>query len=417
MDKPITQKIIKQRQQQGLLKTFIIMISIIVLFWLLFNSFTTSVNRDDIRTAKVIKANLKTELQAGGIIMPIEEETIASHLNSHISEVFVQAGQQVSKGQPLMSLDTTNLQLTIANMSEEIALKENKILSQNLQLEKELNEHSGKLELLAVDLESRQTELDRYKQLSPSGGVSQHKLTEKKLNVKRTSIEIRQLNQRKKNSLAAAIAKVNGLKLEQSILIKSQQDKQRQLTRSTVLAPKSGLVVWLKNEEGSAVTIGESLIKIADTSSYKVIATISDFYANQLWQGMDAEFQYNDKHYYGKLTSIIGGDQQGILSLAIELNTEQSSDYAQLRQKQRVDISLITGVINNALLVSKGPFINGSGLKKVFVINQDLANRFEINIGAGNRHYYQIKQGLAEGDEVIISDVSAFYQKNEVRIN
>jgi len=417
MDQPINKSKIKQRQLQGLIKITAVVISIFMIFWLLFNSFTASVNRDDIRTAKVIKANLKTELTAGGTIMPIEEETIASHLNSHISQVFVQAGQKVVKGQPLMNLDTTNIRLTLANMSEEIALKENKIISQNLQLDREINEHNGKLELLAIDLQSRQTELSRYNQLFPTGGVSEHKLTEKELDVKRTVIEIRQLNQRKKDSLAETLAKIDGLKLEQSILKKSHQDKLRLLSKSSILATNDGLVSWIKNEEGSAVTIGEPLIKVADISSYKVVATISDFYANQISQGMDAEFEYNNKHYYGKLISIVGSEQQGILSLAIELNTEQSSEHSQLRQKQRVDISLITGVIDNALLVNKGPFINGSGLKNVFVIKQGLANRFEINIGAGNRDYYQIKHGLVEGDEIIISDVSSFNQKDEVRIN
>jgi len=207
------------------------------------------------------------------------------------------------------------------------------------------------------------------------------------------------------------------LKLEQSIVEKSRQDQLRLLAATKVVAANDGLIVWLKNDEGSAVTLGEPLVKIADTSAYKVAATISDFYANQLWQGMKAEFSYDNQHYFGTVKSIIGSEQAGILSLAIELDQAHSVDYSALRQKQRVDVSLITGIIENALVLTKGPFINGSGLKDVFIIKNELANRSEVSIGVGNRDYYQIKTGLAVGDEVIISDVSAFVQKDEVRIN
>jgi len=417
MDQPIDKNTIRLRQHKNFAKGAVILTFVILLFWLLVNSFVTSINRVDIRTAKVFKTHLKTDLSAGGTIVPINEETIASHINSRLSKVFVQAGQTVTKGQLLLKLDNTDLTLKIANMNEEIALKENQVITRHLDLTRTNNEQNGKLELLAIDLESRQTKLARLQQLSTIGGVSQHDLTEAKLNVKRTQIEIRQLQQRKKDSAASTIAQIEGLKLEQSIVEKSRQDQLRLLAATKVVAANDGLIVWLKNDEGSAVKLGEPLVKIADTSAYKVAATISDFYANQLWQGMKAEFSYDNQDYFGTVNSIIGSEQAGILSLAIKLDTAHSADYSALRQKQRVDISLITGIIENALVLTKGPFINGSGLKDVFIIKNELANRSEVNIGAGNRDYYQIKTGLAIGDEVIISDVSAFVQKDEVRIN
>ena len=417
MDKPIDDKTLKNRSQQKAARVIVPLLIVSGLFWLLLNSFTASVDREDIRTAKVIKTDLKTSLTAGGTIVPISEETIASDITSNLVETFVQAGETVVKGQPLMRLDTTKLALELENMDEEIALKNNKVNASNLALARTINELKGNLELLAVDLDSRQTKLERLGQLSDIGGVSKHDLTEAELNVKRTKIEIRQLNQRIKDTEASTIADIEGLKLEQSILRKSRNDKLRMLDNATVKAPRAGLVVWMKTEEGSAINAGESLIKIADTREYKIEATVSDFYASQLWQGMPAEFVYGGATYFGTLSSVIGGEQQGILALAITLRTDKNSDQSKLRQKQRVDISLITGEIADALVINKGPFINGSGLKQVFKIHDGLASRIETSIGSGNKDFYQIKNGLKLGDEIIISDVAEFRNKKEVRVN
>jgi len=115
MDQPIDKNTIRLRQQTNFAKGTVVLTLVILLFWLLMNSFVTSINRIDIRTAKVFKTHLKTDLSAGGTIVPINEETIASHINSRLSKVFVQAGQTVTKGQLLMMLDNTDLTLKIAN--------------------------------------------------------------------------------------------------------------------------------------------------------------------------------------------------------------------------------------------------------------------------------------------------------------
>ena len=81
---------------------------------------------------------------------------------------------------------------------------------------------------------------------------------------------------------------------------------------------------------------------------------------------------------------------------------------ATLRQRLRVDVNLITGSVKDALMIDKGPFINGAGLQKVFVVADNQAKRVEVSVGSSNNHFYQIKSGVVAGDQIIISDVSEF---------
>lgn len=416
MDKPLSHQKIKQNKRKLVSKWVFVFVGLILLVFLLANSFTHSVNRLDIRTSVVSKKNLKTALSAGGTIVPISEETIASGIDSHLAKIYVQAGESVEQGQILIQLDTTKVQLALEEKDEQVALKRNKIETHKLNLNRTLNDKASELELLQVDLDSHLTKLNRLKQLSKTGGTSKHDLKEAELTLKRTQIQIRQLQQSIKDIEASSLAEIDGFLLELSILQKSRDEEQRQLENATVKSTAKGLVVWIKNEEGSAVTKGESLVRVADVSSYKLEATLSDFYANQLWQGMPAEFSYDSKKFTGQVQSIIASDQQGILKLTIALKKEQSKS-SNLRQKQRVEVSLITGELTDVLLINKGPFINGAGLQKVFRLKDDKAIRQEIKIGAANLEYYQVTNGLKEGDEIIISDVATFAHLSSININ
>ncbi|NRA60623.1 MAG: efflux RND transporter periplasmic adaptor subunit [Psychrobium sp.] len=414
MDKPLDISIIRQRQRKLAFKLMVVLASCLALFWVLSWALESNVNRSDIRTAIVSKADFTTSISAGGIVVPIKELTISSHLDSHIIDVLVQAGQSVVKGQRLMSLDTQKLSSTVITTLEKKALKENQITTKQLNLTEQNNGLYARIELLEIDLQSSRSRLTRMNKLASFQGVSEQKLAEAGLDVKRVIIEIRQIKQKTTDSKAATLAIINGLKLELEMLNKSHALTLALIERANVKAPRSGLIVWLNNEAGSSVNNGQALVKIADTSSYKLQATISDFYSNQLWQGMDVAFNVDDVDFTGQLTSIIASDTPGVLTLNISLDSQKQHT---LRQQQRVEVSLITGQVSDALIIAKGPFVKGSGSQQVFVINNDSVQRFDIKIGAANRDYYQISQGLHEGDEVIISSVELFKHKTNLTIS
>jgi len=413
MDKPLDVSIIKARQRKMALKVASFVVLAAASYWMLSWALQAKVSRDDIDTAIVSKANFTTSISAGGIVVPISEETISSHLDSHINSVLVQAGQMVLKGQPLLTLDTQKLATTVITTLEKKALKENEINTKQLNLTERVNGHKARIELLSINFQSSQSRLVRMKKLASFQGVSEQKLVEAGLDVKRVLIEIRQIKQKITDSKAATMAIIKGLNLELEMLNKSHAQTLALIHRAKVIAPRSGLVVWLNNEAGSSVNNGEALVKIADTSAYKLQATISDFYSNQLWQGMKVAFTVDKTQYKGTLSSIIASNKPGILTLNIGLHGDT---HDKLRQKQRVEVNLITGQVQDALVLSKGPFVKGAGSQQVFVIKDDLVQRFDINIAAGNRDHYQINQGLREGDEVIISNVALFRHKTQLTL-
>jgi len=316
-----------------------------------------------------------------------------------------------------MILDAEQAAVELENMDEEIALKTNQIETRKLNLTRTQNASKGRMELLQVDLDSRKTRLERLSQLFKTGGTSAHDLKEAKLNVQRTEIEIRQLKQSMVDEKASTLAEIEGIKLERSMLEKSRREKVRQVESTNLKAPMDGVVTWINNEEGSATDKGDALVRVADTSNYKVEVSISEFYAEQIWQGMTAEFESASQIFSGQIDSVYSGETQGVLKLSMKLSPNSQANQKLLRQKQRLDIQLVTGEIADTLLIEKGPFVNGSGNSDVYVITKDTAIKNSITLGASNREYYQVKEGLEEGSEVIISDTRIFNGVSKIRVD
>lgn len=414
MDRPLSKSTKATNRLRLITKSGAVLVITILLMLGLQWIFTPSISFSKIRTAQVNLGTVTATISAGGVVVPYAVETISSEFDSQVLKVLLQPGAKVKKGDLIMLLNPQSVELEIASIREELALKDSQIETKKLQLTELLNDINSRYELLLVDLESRETRASRLKQLSGIGAFSKHELLESKLDVKRTKIEIRQLEQAIVDLKSKTDAELTGLNLEKSILAKSLAELQRKLVLSEVRASRDGVLSWLKNEEGASVAVREPLARVSDVSRYRIEATLSDFYASQLLPGMKAEIYYNDLKIAGRLSALSPTMENGVMKILIEL---QNSNEQLLKNNLRVDVGLVTKTVEDALSLSKGPYISGRGIQQVFVIRGNIAYKTEIEVGISNANFYQIKQGLSVGEKIIISDMSDYLHLDQITIN
>jgi HlyD family secretion protein len=414
MDRPLSNQARNKQKLSVWSKVSFAVMSIVLFAYTVNWFFTPSIKRSTLRTAIVSTEDLTVTINAGGLVVPMIEETITSEIASQVKQVNVEPGQRVQKGDVLLELDTQKVRLEIDNIQEKIALKDSQINSQKVTTNKALNELNSQLELLSVDLESRETRKEKLDRLRTVGAFSSQDLLEAQLNVKRTLIEIRQLKQAKLDVQSSGQAQVDTLALEKNILLKALKEQQRLEQAAFVTAPRSGSISWLNQEDGSSVIAGQALARIIDDSQYKIEATLSDFYASQLVPNMRATIRYQDQVIMGRLVQQTPTIENGVMKLSVVLDTP---NIVTLKNNLRVDVGLITNKVEDSLALSKGPYVSGRGIHNVFVIRDNIAYRTQIEIGHSSTNLHEIRQGLNEGDEVIISDMSDYAHLNEFAVN
>jgi HlyD family secretion protein len=413
MDRPISySRQAQDRYRRWLLTAVVAVVGVVALFTLR-SWIRPTLNREEIRTAIVERGEVVASISAAGVVVPMDEQVVSALFASSVVEVIAGVGTTVEAGQPILGLDGRQLELELADLEEQLALKENLRRGERLTLQESLDELRSRHELLTIDLESRQARKNRLETLARDGAVSKDQLFEAQLDVTRTSVEMQQLERSMVHAEATAETQLERIDLETSMLRHQVTERKRQLETATVTAPRDGVVTWLLDEVGTRVAPGMPLVRVADLSTFRVEAQVSDFYASRLEPGLPALVRVGDDRLDGEVAAILPTIEGGQITLQVGL-ADPRSDL--LRSRLRVDVEVVTGRVADALSVKNGPAIGSNVRQAVFRIADGIARRTDVVLGISSRHRVQVLEGLEEGDEVIISDPRHIEHLESIRV-
>jgi HlyD family secretion protein len=202
--------------------------------------------------------------------------------------------------------------------------------------------------------------------------------------------------------------------MEMAILEKEGKLKGQELDLATTKADRKGVLTWVVTEEGITVRKGDVIARLADLSSFKVEARVSDVHANRLSIGLPVQVRVTDGvSLPGTISQILPSIENGFISFFVSL--EQKS-CEELHSNLRVDVDVFTEHKANALRIKKGPAISGTNASSVFVIRGSKAINTPLRLGIAGFSEYEVLDGLAEGDEIILSDTSEYRDLKEVPV-
>ncbi|MBL8187150.1 MAG: HlyD family efflux transporter periplasmic adaptor subunit [Acidobacteria bacterium] len=373
----------------------------------------TSVARTQIRTARVDAGPLESQITASGKVVPEFEQVLSSPVNARIIQILKRPGAILAKGEPILELDLNESRLAIEKLNQQIELKQNQQAKARLDLEDTLIRLQSSIQIKTLELKSAQASTARNNSLFKQGLLSEEKLREVELLEEKTRTELKQLEDSKRNSQASTKTQLEGLALEMKTLEQERAEAQRQLELATTKSDRNGVLTWVVEVEGSTVQKGTVLARIADLSTFRVEATVSDVHASRLSAGLPVKVKINDDLLPGSISSINPAVANGVITMLVALD-DKSSDL--LKSNLRVDVLISTDRKERALRIKKGPFASGEGSKDVFVIRGDTAIKTPVRFGISSFDQYEVLQGLLEGDEVIISDMKDYLHLKEVKL-
>ena len=374
-----------------------------------------SLDRSRIRTARVEREAVEATIAASGTVVPEFEQIVFSPIATRLVAILEKPGAVLKKGQRIVELDLSEAQLGVERLSEELALKKNRQTQLELDVEKQLSDLDTRWRLKDLELQSLQTRTRQYEELQALGAVSQEQLRQLQLAEKRTEIELQQIEDGKRNIRESFHAQIEALGLEMKILEREREEARRRLERADIRADRDGVLTAIVPEEGASIGQGGEIARLADLSSFRVDASVSDIHARRLSVGQPVRVRVNEDDYLeGHIARILPTIDNGIIKLEVRL---EEKAHPLLRPNLRVDVYIVTERKAKALRLKRGLFINGgAGIHQVFVIRGEVALKSEVRIGISNFEYYEVVEGLLEDDEVIISNMKDYMHMDEVQI-
>jgi len=374
-----------------------------------------NIDIDSVTISTVSQGAFIDALSLRGQVVPKTTIYLDSIAGGQVEQRLVEQGDFVKKGQPLVLLSNTNLQLDV--MSREAQVTEQLNFLRNTQMNMETSRLNLRRDLLEIDLQISHLSR-RLKQSEPlvkSGVLAKDRLDEinQDLAYYKARKELTLERQQQENS----IRKVQVAQLEDSakMLEKNLQFARNNLDNLLLKAPVSGYLSELDVEIGESKNRGARLGQIDIPNEYKLVIRLDEFYLNQVQRDMDVLVELETSQIKAKVSKIDSRVSQSQFQIEVDLPKEVGS----IKRGQSINVELMLGGNKDkALLLNRGAFFTSSGGNWVYVLEQegDKAVRRDIRLGKKNQNYFEVLSGLSLGDQVITSNYGNFDKAQQLNL-
>ncbi len=372
-----------------------------------------SIRRRDIRTAVVDRGSVEATVTASGFVVPEYEHVITSPVETRVTRIILTPGAQLRAGQPILELDTGETTIAIQKLDDRIALKENERDRARLDAARRQAALRTQREIKALESATRDYEAERNRMHFAEGLFSRDAVRAAEDQAAMARLELREIDESLANLAESLQKEIEGLDLEIAILRKDRAEEARRLALASAVSDRSGVLTWVVPKEGTAVRKGDELARVADLGSFRVQATVSDVHASRVAAGLPVIVQTGSHRFGGRITRVRPTVENGIVTFEAALDDKSNPV---LRDNLRVDVYVVTDRAEHALRVARGPYMTPDGTHAVYVVRGKAAVRAPVRFGLTNVDYYQVLEGLKEGDEVIVSDMSPYVHAKEVKL-
>lgn len=375
---------------------------------------TMTIDATDITISDVTRGKFDDYVRLNGQVLPIQVVQISPEEGGIVREKVVEEGTRVRKGDVILRLSNSNLDLQILNAEAELAEKQN--LLRNTQVAMQQDRLNNRTEQATLD-----TDCDRKRRAYEQNA----RLYKERLISKEVYLQSREDYKlaRRKQSLISQRLKQDSLyrhvqmaqmednldNMRKNVLL--VRDRKNKLEVRSAIDGELGL---LDVELGQNIVAGQNIGQINDLSDFKVQAQIDEHYIDRVRPGLSASFSRDGKTYRLRVRKVYPEVRDGTFRTDFVFVGERP---AQMRSGQTFYVELALGKSQQATLIPRGTFFQTTGGNWIFVLDKSgrKAYRRNISIARQNPQYYEVTDGLEPGERVITSGYEAF-KDNEVLV-
>ncbi|MDY4665760.1 MAG: HlyD family efflux transporter periplasmic adaptor subunit [Prevotella sp.] len=375
---------------------------------------TMTIDATDITISDVTRGKFDDYVRLNGQVLPIQVVQISPEEGGIVREKVVEEGTRVRKGDVILRLSNSNLDLQILNAEAELAEKQN--LLRNTQVAMQQDRLNNRTEQATLD-----TDCDRKRRAYEQNA----RLYKERLISKEVYLQSREDYKlaRRKQSLISQRLKQDSLyrhvqmaqmednldNMRKNVLL--VRDRKNKLEVRSAIDGELGL---LDVELGQNIAAGQNIGQINDFSDFKVQAQIDEHYIDRVRPGLSASFSRGGKTYLLRVRKVYPEVRNGTFRTDFVFVGERP---AQMRSGQTFYVELALGKSQQATLIPRGTFFQTTGGNWIFVLDKSgrKAYRRNISIARQNPQYYEVTDGLEPGERVITSGYEAF-KDNEVLV-
>jgi HlyD family secretion protein len=334
-----------------------------------------------------------------------------------ITQVLVEEGDQVSKGQLLAQLDDETLRAQLAAAQARAA-------SANAQLAKIRNPNrrqdlaTAQAAVAQADAQvaSARDAYNRFKELAAEGGVSEADMVTRQTQLNAAIATAEQARQRL--SLTREGSRIEDIRIAQASAAEANaavRQIQTQLDQTRVVAPAAGQIIKRDAHLGDVASPGKALFQMVRDSRLEVQATVPETDLGKVSVGQDVDVSSDarpDLHATGKIRIISPSVDQTSRQATVKIDLPVNSGF-QVGNFVRAQAQLGN---TPSLVVPAAAVVTKDTGAEVFVLEGNLAKSRKVTPGTRSGGLVAINDGLKEGEKVITAGVGFLKDGDKVDV-
>ena len=413
MDREISKEVQRKEQRKQFIRIGTAVGGFIVLIVVVIYMLQTSLKRKDLNISTVDKGVIEVSVSASGKVIPAFEEIINSPINSRIVEVYKRGGDSVDVGTPILKLDLQSAETEYNKQLDEEQMKSLQLEQQRVTNHNKLSEMEMNLKVSRMELDRKAVELRNERYLDSLGAGTTDKVRQVELDYNVSILKLKEDEQKYKNEQALAEADLKVKELELNIFRKSLAETRRTLEDAQIRSPRKAILTYVNNEIGSQIGQGAKVAIVSDLSHFKIEGEIADTYGDRIAAGSKAVIKIGSEKLDGTVSDVTPLSKNGVISFTVQL---EEDNHKRLRSGLKTDVYVMNAVKDDVLRIANSSYYVGKGEYELFVVNGNQLLKRKVQLGDSNFEYVEVVSGLQEGDQVIVSDMNAYKDKNKLKI-
>ena len=413
MDREISKEVQRKEQRKQFIRIGTAVGGFIVLIVVVISMLQTSLKRKDLNISTVDKGVIEVSVSASGKVIPAFEEIINSPINSRIVEVYKRGGDSVDVGTPILKLDLQSAETEYNKQLDEEQMKSLQLEQQRVTNHNKLSEMEMNLKVSRMELDRKVVELRNERYLDSLGAGTTDKVRQVELDYNVSILKLKEDEQKYKNEQALAEADLKVKELELNIFRKSLAETRRTLEDAQIRSPRKAILTYVNNEIGSQIGQGAKVAIVSDLSHFKIEGEIADTYGDRIAAGSKAVIKIGSEKLDGTVSDVTPLSKNGVISFTVQL---EEDNHKRLRSGLKTDVYVMNAVKDDVLRIANSSYYVGKGEYELFVVNGNQLLKRKVQLGDSNFEYVEVVSGLQEGEQVIVSDMNAYKDKNKLKI-
>ena len=372
------------------------------------------VDRGTVWTDTVKRGEMLREVRGPGSLVPKSIRWLAAETDARVERIVVKPGARVEPDTVILELSNPVVLDQLAAAEADHVSAQADYLARQIELESMVLDQRARLAGFEAEYEGARLQAEAEGQLSADGIISRIQYQRSQLSADSLKVRVDMERDRLANTRQNMGKQLEAERARIAQLVRTRDLRQRQVDALQLTAGIEGVLQQVPVEEGQQVMAGSNLARVARPDVLMAELRIAETQAKDILIGQPVRVDTRNGIVAGEVIRIDPAVQGGTVQVDVDLLDALPPGA---RPDLSVDGTIQIERLDDVLYVGRPAFGQPESQTTLFRINGDgSAVRVPVALGRASVNLIEIVNGLVEGEQVILSDTSAWDQHDRIRL-